>query len=144
MDAALSSVQVGLGPLRRSRGGSLRGPIWFEFDGVAFPEARWDDSSVAILGGWVSALRSNDRYPHLRFKGGAFELQIDRGSSPGVMVAAVERTKRTEIVRIAGSVKFDVLRREILRAARTVLRDCGKQKWTSKDVDQLAKSLEGA
>jgi len=49
-------VKISPDSLRRSSRGTISGEIWCEFDGESFPEARWDDLIVVVLGWWLESL----------------------------------------------------------------------------------------
>ena len=44
------------GELSRSGQGSITAPIYFSFEGFYFPENRWSDFVVVVLGWWLQSL----------------------------------------------------------------------------------------
>ena len=66
--------------LTRSPLGTIAGEVWVEFGAIAFPEARWNDLVVTILGWWLTATVSLvsgwKRQATIHFMDGPFEVRL--------------------------------------------------------------------
>src|SRR5687767_13428453 len=53
-------IMVHTGPeqLERTAFETFLGPLWFSFDGTAFPEEGWRDFVIVVLGWWISKVRT--------------------------------------------------------------------------------------
>lgn len=124
--------------LQRSKKGSITGRIWFEFGVKPFPDLRWDDFVVVILGWWIPSLQSNARVHRLRFMDGPYLLEVHRDHRGTAVVKCVE----SEAVGGEFQVDFVRLREQILDAGRSALQECKARRWKSRDIEGLAACFE--
>ena len=126
--------------LNQSSSGAILGRVHFQFAGVSVPGTGWDDFVVVILSWWVEAVRSPERAMELRFMDGPYFIRLELHASGMVGVECVE-DRETELVRVSCEVSIQELRREIVSAARAVLRVCETKEWRTKDTEALAGAL---
>ena len=55
-DVRESPASVFVSPASLHEGGNITGEIWLEVAGFGFPDRRWSDFPVVILGWWLDAL----------------------------------------------------------------------------------------
>jgi len=120
--------------LHRSQRGSITGVIAVRAGGIVFPEDRWSDFPVVVLGWWINECRRirtggtarcqfmDGPYRFsIRITGGANEAEIE-------LPAANSAPLRVDLA--------DVLE-EIRGAARVILATCDAAGWNSTDIETL-------
>ena len=128
--------------LRQHSGGSITGIIYWQADGLSFPDDSWDDFVVVILRWWVQAImrlaERSSTVESLLFMDGPFAVRL---SVEGSIVRVV--FVRDDEVTASRQTGIRDLCRTIGAAAAAVLRACHTRKLRSKDVDELAMEVEG-
>jgi hypothetical protein len=144
MDVADPKIDLDLATLHRSKLGSITAGIWLRFGEIAFPAARWSDFVVVILGWWTGVLQSNDRQLRLLFMDGPYLLRVIRGSSGRCSIEGMDGHGREERSLFSVEADFVMFRKGVFAAGRTVVEACRNKGWSSRDIDELAKLLEGS
>ncbi|MGW2651855.1 hypothetical protein ACWC2T_45110 [Streptomyces sp. NPDC001393] len=117
--------------------------MWIELYGEAFPEAGWNDMSVAFAGDLVEVLSSiveGKEYSHrIRFYDGPYWITVGRSDSGEFVV------KQGEGDREKGQVQFPVeaVMKGVRSTASALLGACRTRQWgDNSDVVRLARALE--
>jgi hypothetical protein len=123
-----------------SKHGSIWGEIWCQLSqGQNFPEARWSDLVVAVLGWWlesiVTLVDGRKRNATMTFMDGPFQVNVFAKRMDSWEAELVAR-------RVAGDqvlhrVEFapDPFIDSLIQASEDVLEECAKNGWTTANVD---------
>ena len=135
--ALINLVDYDLG---RSKSGVVHGPIYLLVDDLSFPDSRWTDFVVVILGWWCRALSrivDGDGGPiEVRFMEGPYLVELGPLDSGLLHLALVEAGTKRRYLRQA-EVEIVPLIRSILSAADQLLAQCKARGWWSTDEDNL-------
>lgn len=138
-------VAVDLGDLERSEKGSIVGRLWLVLDGHGFPERRWSDLIVKVLGWWVEQLlqiESEETTMTLQFMDGPYSARLRAPSDGDVWSVSLLRDRGPIDARreAAGTVELAHLRTAVLAAARDVVAACRRKGWSDDpEVTKLAR-----
>ena len=136
----------------RSQGGAITGPIWFEHAArdeprATFPEQRWVDFPVVILGWWLEELgafaRAEQSEATCRFMDGPFECRVRRAATSLIEVRCVgeyldgTREVATFLAQEAS------LHASVATAVDEVLAECGRRGWSGGDIRALRTARGG-
>jgi hypothetical protein len=132
--------------LTKAPSGSLIGTIWLHSEQhpeIDFPEARWTDFAVVILGWWLTEveamLRGASDEAHCSFMDGPFEFRIDK-------------VGEIRLLRRGASGTSDVAKRQISLhafwqqlnvAASHVISECDRRGFSTDDVTGLRRFVTG-
>jgi hypothetical protein len=125
---------------RRSQRGSVTGLICLDFGNRQFPNAKWSDFVVVVLGWWLDAIEKAEDSIVLRFMDGPYLLRGHHTDGENFSFDCIE-DRRTERVLSTFLVRLPNLRAEIEKAACEVLAVCNEQGWASSDIDRLRQSI---
>lgn len=118
-------------------GNSLTGQIWVEVNGQEFPEVRWSDFPLVLLGRWcqavAEALRALDEERDLRFMDGPFCIGLSAQSNGTIRVTLYARGERVG----ADTCQAEEVRAQVLNAASALLRYCEQNGVDGTDVRSL-------
>lgn len=135
------AVTIDAATLSRSRIGSITGVVFVEADGTAFPEKGWNDFPVVVLGWWARAVRDVlDGAPEslCQFMDGPFSFSVQASSDSAWTVRFLGRQE--EPIATTEAAREEVAE-AVARAADAVLAACAAKGWTSRDIDELRRSL---
>jgi hypothetical protein len=133
------SVHLEVDKLQKSGRGTISGPVYVTFGGVAFPEADWSDLPVAMILGWLQVLseRLSSMEPFsLRFLDGPFEIRLVSSGLDSWTVGALAEGAQLS-PDLAAIVSRKTVLGEVLQACRELLRACDSNGWRSQDLDCL-------
>lgn len=137
-----SSITITVDPasLARSDHGQVSGLINILIDTVPYPDARWSDSVVSLLGLWADSaqrlLRGEDFQTTLRFLDGPYYLGVE----------VVDRSHwLLQPLRVANSavhpreivVSSRAFCQTLVEASTITLRACNERIWWSPEIDRL-------
>jgi len=130
--------------LRQSRSGSITGVICYDFgEQRQFPAPDWNDFVVVVLNWWIAALEemtAGSQQVKFQFMDGPYWITAVPQGEGGLLLNCIEDR------RDAGRL-FEVLvtecdlRRELMGAARNVLRACATAGIESSELNELRTRL---
>ncbi|HWM93395.1 MAG TPA: hypothetical protein VN493_21720 [Thermoanaerobaculia bacterium] len=135
-----ASVFVSLASLHK--GGNITGEIWLEVAGFAFPERRWSDFPVIILGWWLDALfklwsGKKKRIECLcLFMDGPYGFEVS-GEKDAYVLRCYRDPFDTRECEWEGAISLTNLLRQVLDAASIIIKECRRQGWATKDLEAL-------
>jgi hypothetical protein len=144
-----------LGDLRRTKRGSIIGRIWFADAADAFPDARWADFIVVVLGWWIRQLLElrEARTDHLefRFMDGPYSMFAEPAGDDALALLFRKSEEPDPSMPATMSTRLRDLEADVLMTARTVVEACRRQEWSDDDevrnlvrlADELAQELKG-
>ena len=137
-------VALQLEKFSQSRSGAITGPIWLQCRTVQFPCAEWSDFPVVILGWWlenVARLRRGEPEASCMFMDGPYEFIVAHRPHDLVHMQLMDRHAEESSPVSELSVPFEALQAALWTAANTVVAECVRRGWESRDVDALRASL---
>lgn len=129
-------VATDLTDLERTQMGSIVGRVWFVLDGQVFPERRWSDLIVKVLGWWIEELlraqSTDETTMTLLFMDGPYSVRLRERSEDDPWSVSFLRDRgpvdaRREAV---GSVELEQFARSVLTSAREVVAACRAKGWS--------------
>jgi hypothetical protein len=129
---------VKLATLYRSSSGSITGEIYFSVDGAAFPEEKWSDFPVVILGWWLEALgalRAGERRVELDFMDGPYTLRVSSDSGDALSLEFTRNGNACGFPELR--VEHDSFLRELLLRSAELISHCKAHGWDSRDIRLL-------
>ena|ERR1044072_1049613 len=119
---------------------NITGEIWLEVAGFEFPEKHWNDFPVIILGWWLDSI-------HLLWSGGAksgtclfmdgsYAYVISK-ENDAFILRCYSQTFPMKGIEWEGLVNLTSLLQQVLNAASTILKECGKRGWKTTDTEGL-------
>jgi hypothetical protein len=123
------------------------GVIYFALDTeYAFPDTKWDDFVVVILGWWMEAglmlLTEQERSVTLYFMDGSFHVSLEAETKEVWKLECVERfTGRTEIQH-STTIDSNIFLREVADAAAKTVKQCRLMNWKSSDLKILISKID--
>jgi len=128
--------------LERSSRGAITGCLCWEFDGLLFPEERWSDFVVVVLGWWAKAWSMGVGLEVVfRFMDGPYwvKLKVPSGEVSSLVVMEAGRDSRL-VAR--GSATREEITEQLIAALENTLGACGERGWESDDIDGLRERLD--
>jgi hypothetical protein len=127
--------------LRRSPKGSVTGQVFLRGPAGDFPEERWSDFPVVILGWWIEGLvrvvEGQERSFQGMFMDGPFAFVVHRGAGESGRLAWGRIGEETSI----GIVDLRLLLRSATDAGRLVAGECRARGWESRDLEALERAI---
>ncbi len=139
-------VDIDLSDLKRTHAGSIIGRIWFASGDDAFPEARWSDFVVVLLGWWIGELlrlRQGRTQAELVFMDGPYSIGLD--AAQGEQWAFSFLRNEAAVRSMPGTVtthgaNFET---DLATVAREVIAACDRHGWSGDlEVEKLARLLD--
>lgn len=131
--------------LHRSKRGSITAPIYFSFEDFCFPEARWSDFVVVVLGWWVQALakivKGWETTVEFDFMDGPFLIRISKVTDSEIKLECVNQSSAIEVIEHSLIMCLSDLHSELLKVARNVMDSCDEFGWESDDTRVLKKEI---
>jgi hypothetical protein len=139
-DARENPALVLVSPASLRKGGNITGEIWLEVAGFEFPDKRWSDFPVIILGWWLDALFGlwSERRGRAEclFMDGSYSFEVSKEGDAFVLrcFGDTHSAKRREW---EGAINLAGLLRQTLDAAAAVIEECGGRGWATADTEAL-------
>jgi hypothetical protein len=124
--------------LSLSERGAITSLVYCEFGDFCFPDSRWSDFVVVILGWWIDATNNLKRQTVLRFMDGPYSIHLTADEIGIVRADCIEHRER-QIVLGSFHISLSGLQRAITVTALAVLDACQERNWNSEDLAQLRK-----
>jgi hypothetical protein len=131
-------VRVDRSSFERNSNGLITGVLFVELDGVAFPDARWNDFVVVVLSWWLEALAPlrGGALPRVcLFMDGPFQFEVQPDAGDTCRVKLVDGRRTASVVE--RQVPMRDIVDAVIGAARQVLDYCESSGWASPDIDTL-------
>lgn len=123
--------------------GLVNGIIFFSFGSFQFPESKWNDSIVVVLGWWLRALfglaEGATKECRLRFMEGPYEISIQRSTGDHCEICCLEGRDDREMYTCQAST-LDLLI-SLYRTASRVQSICHQKGWESADIKELESGI---
>jgi hypothetical protein len=138
--ASLTVVHVRTEPtdLSRTAAGSIVGPVWLSAGPVSFPEPKWSDFPVALVGAWLQAALSihTGRQQHAlcSFMDGPYSFALDARSK---MIWHVSFLGPADDVRAEFDVHAYGFSGSLAAAAGQLMSACRERGWSGRDLEVL-------
>jgi hypothetical protein len=141
-------IELDLRSVERHPGGAVTGPIWIVADAtdLAFPEAAWSDSPVALLGSWLPALRqlaTRGDAAECHFMDGPYHFTASAAGPDAWRVACFESRERPSVSNAIAELTVNPVTflASAVAAARGILGYCDVRGWWDADSDRLRSAL---
>jgi hypothetical protein len=134
-------VEVDTLTLERSSLGSITGVVTIWTDATAFPNTRWSDFPVVILGWWLEPvcqiLLGKTRVLECRFMDGPFSVRLEQQHDDTWILLGLHDGR----IEFTATVSCRAFIHSLLDAARQVLRECQQRGWQSRDIEKLGSAV---
>jgi hypothetical protein len=122
------------------KGANVTGEIWLEVAGFDFPDERWSDFPVIILGWWLDALfkvwSGKEKQGECLFMDGPYSFVVSK-EKDGFVLRCFSDPHSTKECEWEGPVDLAALLRQVLDASSTVIRECRRRGWATADTEAL-------
>lgn len=129
-----------------SRSGLVTGIIYFDFGEHQFPESKWDDAIVVIVGWWLSALMDlvtgQVARTELRFMDGPLWISIQRKAHDRCAMSCIGSSGESIGFEHESSVL--VLLDAVHIVAAQIQEVCSRNGWHSADMETLENRINAA
>jgi CheY-like chemotaxis protein len=130
-----------------SRNGSIFGEVWCQFGrDQSFPEVRWSDFVVVVLGWWleniVTLVDGRKRNATISFMDGPFEVNVFAKRMDSWDAEFVARRVAGDQVLHRVVFAPDPFIDSLIQASEAILQTCAENDWISADVDSLVLQRE--
>jgi hypothetical protein len=150
-DARYLKVEIQLDSLTQSARGAVFGEISVALDNSHFPEQKWNDFIVVVLGWWsgscVALLRGAQQQEELWFMDGPFLMNMERAPDDLWRVRFLQLragpvpslVRKESVPGLPDGVCIRPLSfvRSLTSSGYTVLHECARRGWATPDVEQL-------
>ncbi len=123
----------------------ITGQIWFDVEKEAFPDNRWVDFPVIILGWWLENLKplvfAKETLCECRFMDGPYLFKVLIEDDLNWQITFIESRLSENICATVTNINHKDFLQMLLKLTKDVVAFCEKQKWESKDVDILSELL---
>lgn len=143
------TIATDLTNLDRTPKGSIVGRIWFVLDEHVFPERRWSDLIVVVLGWWIEELlrtqATDETSMTLLFMDGPYSVRMREPAEGDVWSVSFLRDRGPVDARRAavGSADLEQFARSLLTAAREVVAACRARGWSEDpEIIKLARFID--
>jgi hypothetical protein len=134
-------VVADVSSLSRTPRGSITGQIFLRGPTGDFPEERWSDFPVVILGWWIAGLTrvlaGQERSFQGMFMDGPYAFVVHRGVGDSARMAWGRTGEETSI----GIVDVRALLQSAVAEGRLVLEACRARSWSSTDLETLEREI---
>jgi hypothetical protein len=134
-------VVVEASSLNRSGSGSVTGQVFLRGPTGDFPQARWSDFPVVVLGWWIAGLTEvavrNERSFQGMFMDGTFAFVVQRGAGTSGRIAWGKRGEEAAV----GIIDINAFLGSAVSAARVVADTCRSRGWRGRDLETLERAI---
>jgi hypothetical protein len=136
-----------LGDLSRTKRSSIIGRIWFADGADAFPDTRWPDFIVVVLGWWIRQFLElrEARTDHLEFlfMDGPYSMFAEPTGDDSLALSFRKGDEPAPSMPATISTRLHDLEADVLTTALAVVEACRRQEWSGDDeVRNLARLAE--
>lgn len=130
------TIAIDLADLERTPKGSIVGRIWFVLDDHVFPERKWSDLIVVVLGWWIEELlraqSTDETSMTLLFMDGPYSVRMREPAEGDVWSVSFLRDRGPVDARRGpvGSADLEEFARSLLTTAREVVAACRAKGWS--------------
>jgi hypothetical protein len=140
-----ATINLSTETLEGSASGVVHGPISIRVAEQSFPDAGWTDFVLVVLAWWCRALSrvldgENDSID-VRFMEGPFVALVGPSRGRHVQLELTDGSVG-RASRFKGEVLCSPLVDSVIAAANSVIDECRKRNWWSKDADELIDSAK--
>ena len=142
-------ITIDLTEIERTPKGSIVGRIWFVLDDHEFPERRWSDLIVVVLGWWIEELlraeSTDETSMTLLFMDGPYSVRMREPSEGDAWSVSFLRDRGPTDARRAavGSADLEQFAKSLLTTAREVAAACRAKGWTDDpEVTKLGRLID--
>lgn len=137
---------IDLGDIERTERGSIVGRIWLVLDDYAFPERRWSDLVVVVLGWWIDELlqvpSADEATLTLQFMDGPYSVRMRAPAESDSWSVSLLRDRSplggTQIA--AGVAEGEQFAAGVVTVAREVVAACRSKGWSEdREVQRLSR-----
>jgi hypothetical protein len=140
------SAQLIVNPetLGRTASGGVTGVLYLRTDRRCFPGEDWNDFVVVVLSWWNLALlqciRAEATSFEIRFMEGPFLVELQR---TGEQTCRLALTRDGATLEVYEEIEMDTLAlaQSAVRASDQILAVCQQRGWTSRDVEELVRTV---
>jgi hypothetical protein len=142
-DIPIQNVAVIADPstLSMSSHGSITGVIAIRTENTFFPEARWRDFPVVILGWWLAPVSrivaGTSRVWECRFMDGPLSLHLEQQNSDAWTLQG-RHSGHTEVT---ATISCRAFIHSLLEAAQHLAQECRQRGWTNRDIETLESEI---
>lgn len=132
-------IQLNVDSIRRSKSGQITGILFLRINNLIFPEERWNDFIVVVLGFWVSEVLKNwnlDILGNFLFMDGPLRFQITKIGNKAELTGF-----NNEKLILHEEIDYSCFKNSLIDIAFKVVRITEGKKWESKDIDFLKDQL---
>ena len=134
------AVEIDQESIEKSENGSITGSIWLQMDDTAFPEQRWNDFVVVVLGWWTNEaaalIAGTKRRGEFMFMDGPFSVDVS-AEDERWKLECNRRRRNGKTLEHHAAVAVSDAAAALVRAADTVLARCEEARWKSPDIEEL-------
>ncbi len=135
-------VMIDLGGASVSAHNSLTGKVWLTFDGQSFPEEKWSDLILPVVGDWCHSLSELchmvEGEAKLSFVDGPFAAIVTVKES---LWRIVFKNTYTGVAKHGGQFEPRIFFRSLIAACNTILKHCSSHDWEPKHLAYLETNL---
>ncbi|QQQ28085.1 hypothetical protein [Chryseobacterium indoltheticum] len=117
---------------------SITGIIYFDFNGILFPEKDWNDFIIVLLNNWMQSsyniLNGITSLEEFYFMDGPFFIRIQKINADE---CSIELIQNQSINLIEYKINMRDLFNEIFKKLTLLNRYCKKQGWETEDIKKL-------
>jgi hypothetical protein len=130
---------------RKSGRGSITGEISVRLGNEAFPDARWNDFVVVIMGWWLEEIHKLTTgvasISYCRFMDGPYWFSVGSGRGGNLLVRCMDDKNGVKCVSEGLCTRESVLS-SVLFAADLTIRKCQDESWLSSVLESLIRSYD--
>ena len=131
------AVEVDASTLAMSSHGSITGVVAIRTNDAFFPEARWSDFPIVILGWWFEPvsriLAGRSRVWECKFMDGPLSVRLEQQRDDVWTLLGLHSGR----IEFTATVSCRAFIRSLLEAASQILRECRQRGWQSREVETL-------
>lgn len=125
-----------------NKSGNVIGNIYFNIDGINFPDEGWSDFIIVILIWWIEAIskinpkRKSDTFQLGFMEGPLFVRGYVKGENVTELEFTKERSNKSEIF-FTSTCSISQMQISIYQAAKEILKQAETRGWDSDDIKRL-------
>lgn len=142
--SASAKVVVDVGSISSTSSGTVTAVVFVDFGRTCFPEKNWSDLVVTVIRGWSDAilrmLNEQTTGAELMFYDGPFWLRVTQaGEKTWTVECLLDHVKPKK--EYEQEIEWRPFVASLIISAERLLDVCVRNKWRSKDIDELSRLL---